>query len=644
MLLVFRLAALHMAQIDLVMDEAQYWTWSRELDFGYFSKPPLIAWIIRATTELCGQSEACIRAASPVLYTLAAAMLFATGRTLYDARIGFWSAIVFATLPGFSYASFLITTDVPLIFLWTVMLYAWAMLVQRRGMGFAILLGLAIGLGLLAKQAMIYALLCIACHAVVSREAREALKGGRGLAASAIAIALFAPNIVWNAAHGFPTAKHTGANIGWQYPYIHPVSLLEFLGAQFALFGPILFVVLARAAYREARAPSDPHKTLLLCFSLPVLALLLVQALLSRAHGNWAATAYPAATLFVTAVLLQRERRILFWLSLALHLVLAVAIAVAPAFARTWPVFEDLKFLRSALGWRDVAGAVRAKLTEERYGALLVPSREMAAELLYYLRDSDVPLYVWAPRETPHNHYEMTRPFRPGTPEPILFISLRPCSDSVTSAFSGVTAFEPRLLTLVAKEARAIYACRLAGYNGGDKSLPQLVMGVMRMVSARGRAGADGNHDIDRAGLGEFERERQLAAHCERLTETHDHHVIAAGRKRKRLAGRNGQAPFDWAHLHDALVGRRGLMQFHRFGLRRPRAFEHIVLAALIGDRHIGGRVPPLADCRAHPGIGHADAACLRRPDRPGDEHQRGHRKQHGYADLDFAQPAYANH
>ena len=43
-------------------------------------------------------------------------------------------------------------------------------------------------------------------------------------------------------------------------------------------------------------------------------------ALLSRAHGNWSATAYPAAAIFVTAVMLELDRRILFRLSLGLHL------------------------------------------------------------------------------------------------------------------------------------------------------------------------------------------------------------------------------------------------------------------------------------------------------------------------------------
>jgi 4-amino-4-deoxy-L-arabinose transferase-like glycosyltransferase len=471
-LLVLRIVAVHASQVDLVMDEAQYWTWSRDLAFGYFSKPPLIAWIIRATSELCGQSEACIRSASPILYTLASLMIFASARALYTARIGFWSAIVFATLPGVSYSSQLMTTDVPLVLLWTVMLYFWVMLVKRRSMGYAILLGVAIGVGLLAKQAMIYAALCIACHAAVSREARDALRGGRGIVAAVIALALFSPNIVWNAQNGFPTAKHTGANISWQYPYVHPLRLVEYVGVQFGVFGPILLVVLARAAWREIRAPGDQNKILLLSFSLPVLVLLLLQALLSRAHGNWSATAYPAATIFVTAVMLQLNRHVLFRVSLALHLAIAVIIAAAPAFAQHWSMFERLQFLRTSLGWHDVAGVVRTKLAEDHYGAVLVCTRDMAAEMLYYLRDSDVPLVIWAPGPDPHDHYQMTRPLSAATPEPILFVSLRPCPTAILGAFDKSELLGVERVGLVKAQARNVHFCKLSGYKGVTSPAP----------------------------------------------------------------------------------------------------------------------------------------------------------------------------
>ena len=465
-LLALRIAAIYFAKIDLVLDEAQYWTWSRELAFGYFSKPPMIAWVIRVATTVCGDGEVCIRSASPVLYTISSFVLFLIGRELFGARVGFWSAIVFDTLPGLSYSSLLITTDVPLILFWTIALYAWVMLVKRQSMGFAILFGVAVGLGLLAKQAMIYAVICVACHAIVSREARQALKGGRAIVALLIAAALFVPNVMWNAEHGFPTVRHTEANIGWQYPYVHPRRLLEYIVVQFGVFGPILFIVLLRTAWREIRHSSDPRKTLLLSFSLPVLAILTVQAILSRAHGNWTATAYPAATILVTAVMLELNRRILFAISLGLHLAIAVALAIVPAFAERLPLFERLQFLSRVVGWRDVADAVREKLGADHYGAVLVDTREIAAELLYYMRDSTVPLYVWPAGPVPTDQYEMTRAYRQGAPEPVLFVSLKRCPANLKNSFGEVVDLGTETKLLIETKTRMLHFCRLSGYKG----------------------------------------------------------------------------------------------------------------------------------------------------------------------------------
>ena len=143
-LLLFRLLALFYARTDIFFDEAQYWLWSRDLDFGYFSKPPLIAWIIRLATEICGDAEWCVRAPSPILYTLTSILVFLAGRALYDARIGFWSAVVLATLPAASFSSLLISTDVPLLLFWTLAFYGWIKLIETRSMGFAALTGASV--------------------------------------------------------------------------------------------------------------------------------------------------------------------------------------------------------------------------------------------------------------------------------------------------------------------------------------------------------------------------------------------------------------------------------------------------------------------------------------------------------------------
>src|SRR5436305_15296896 len=94
------LVGLKLSTVDLFYDEAQYWAWSRELAFGYFSKPPLLAWIIAAAESICGSSEACVRAPAPILYFGTSLLVYAIARVLYDSQVAFYSALSLALATG----------------------------------------------------------------------------------------------------------------------------------------------------------------------------------------------------------------------------------------------------------------------------------------------------------------------------------------------------------------------------------------------------------------------------------------------------------------------------------------------------------------------------------------------------------------
>src|SRR6188472_2559041 len=111
-LLVLRLAAIYAAKIDLVPDESQYWAWSRELAFGYFSKPPLLAWAIAAAERVCGSTEACIRSPSPIFYCGTSLLVYAVARYLYDSRVAFIAALSIALASGAVFSARIISTDV----------------------------------------------------------------------------------------------------------------------------------------------------------------------------------------------------------------------------------------------------------------------------------------------------------------------------------------------------------------------------------------------------------------------------------------------------------------------------------------------------------------------------------------------------
>src|SRR5579875_3946103 len=74
---VVRLLWIASGATDLYPDEAQYWLWSLHPAFGYYSKPPVVAWLIALTTGLFGESELAVRLSAPLLHFGTALVIFA---------------------------------------------------------------------------------------------------------------------------------------------------------------------------------------------------------------------------------------------------------------------------------------------------------------------------------------------------------------------------------------------------------------------------------------------------------------------------------------------------------------------------------------------------------------------------------------
>jgi hypothetical protein len=174
-----------------------------------------------------------------------------------------------------------------------------------------------------------------------------------------------------------------------------------------------------------------------------VLVLMSLQPLFSRALANWAAVAYPAATILVTAELLRHRPR-LFRISLGLHLGAALVIAVAPIFAsdlagRTGQQFNP--FAR-VVGWRELAETTRRLADMQGAKTILADSREVTAELLYYLRDVSLPILIWPRGAEAHNQFEMLRPYTSSAPEPLLYVTLGKSSMSIAKRFGTADMLE----------------------------------------------------------------------------------------------------------------------------------------------------------------------------------------------------------
>ena len=409
-LIVWRLLAARDAGLNLSIDEAQYFIWSLDPAWGYFSKPPLIAWTIAGAGLLCGDSETCIRLPALLLFTGTAWVMAALANRLFDARTGMWVGIAFATTLLSSFYARFMTTDGLLLFCWALALLLFLRALEtdrwRDWLGLAV----AIGFGLLAKYTMVIFLLCALAVLWVDHRPRI---GRKAAVAALLGLAFLIPNVLWNQEHHFATLRHTAELTQLDRELLRPASLANFVLAQFAIMGPLLLPALLVAAADRQAWRSDARQRFLVLFSLPILAGFLLLSFLTRANANWGATTYVAATVLAVAMLLQRNhRRWLAW-AIIINLLLAAALyhwqRLAPALGV--PLAPATDPFHAVRGWDTSGRQLAEQMRATGCHAVISSDRGTLVELAYYARRNlAVPVtpLAYNPGGIPRNHFDLT--------------------------------------------------------------------------------------------------------------------------------------------------------------------------------------------------------------------------------------------
>ena len=400
-------ALLHLALIasghwPLTPDEAHYWEWSRRLDWSYYSKGPLVAYLIALSTALGGNTAFWVRLPAVVLGLLTGMLGWLLARRAVGEPAAALSLIFLAVMPLYAAGGLLMTIDAPFVCCWALAWWCVSRVGAERGELAWYGAGVAFGLGLLSKYTMLLFVPCVGIWLAGSPILRRWLWRREPYDGLALGLLIFSPVLIWNARHGWISLRHVlGQALGRSGAAWSPASAPEFAAGQLAVVSPFLFLLCMTGlawCRREGRRGDRDTLRLLLCASVPVLVAFGAWSLVSKVQANWPAPAYFTATIAAAGWCLRprsgRSQRAMRNLSRLVAASIMLPILVAPVLLEPSllgllraPVPAWLDFVpKHVRGWPELGEAVAA-LAQQAGQPLFVASDryQIASELAFYV-------------------------------------------------------------------------------------------------------------------------------------------------------------------------------------------------------------------------------------------------------------------
>ena len=399
LLVTFKITAIYFTNFSLYGDEAQYWLWSKALDLGYYSKPPLLAWFLSGYTSLFGDSFFSLKMFPIVVYFFISFAIYKLCISLsLSKNSSSLCAISFLIIPAASISSFLISTDLLLLLFWALSMMVLLRIRAHGTMLNFFLLGLFLGLAFLAKYAAVYFLLCLFFLIIIDKKTFNVFKNnptGGGVFLISFIVVLI-PNFYWNLNNGWVTFSHTSDNANLQNLYLNFYEPLKFLVAQILMVGPVLFfsfVVLIRYF------SFDFENNFLLIFSLPIIFIVLVESFLVRANANWGAPAL--ISIFILLFRLVNSKKLnLIKINFVFNYFVVILFFGSILVSSKSTVFDRVR------GIDDFANEISTIIDNKD---LVVSDRIVFSNISYQIRNKSNRVFMPYQKDTPvTNHFQMS--------------------------------------------------------------------------------------------------------------------------------------------------------------------------------------------------------------------------------------------
>src|SRR6202521_2831787 len=283
------------AVTPLTFDEAYYWMWSKHLAGGYYDHPPAVAVVIRLGTAIAGDTELGVRLVS-ILLALpmswatyrAASILFGGQRVAATATI-----LLNVTLMA-AVGTMVVTPDAPLLVASSFVLLCLAKVLETGRGAWWLAVGAAVGVALLSKYTALFFGPAILIWLAFVPKLRRWLISPWPYLGGVVALAIFAPVILWNADHHWVSfIKQIGRarSADFRLAFIG-----ELIPTQIAFATPLVWLLGAMGLYALLRrdAGASAARVLINATFWTIVAYFIWHSLHARVEANWLAPVFSA--------------------------------------------------------------------------------------------------------------------------------------------------------------------------------------------------------------------------------------------------------------------------------------------------------------------------------------------------------------
>ena len=220
-------------------DEMYFVVAGRHPAFGYVDQPPLTPLLSAASVALFGVSPTAIRLLPAFEMALVVILVALIARDLGGSRRAQVLAAITAALSGYLGAGHLDTTTEPDLLSWGIVLWLLVKLLAGGDRRLWLAVGVVAGIALENKDTILFLGAGLAVGLVLARR-WDVVRSPWAWAAIGIALLIWAPNLAWQAANGWPQITMAGAIS--QYASDNRAQIVPLL---WLFTGPLLFPVSA---------------------------------------------------------------------------------------------------------------------------------------------------------------------------------------------------------------------------------------------------------------------------------------------------------------------------------------------------------------------------------------------------------------